>query len=74
MKRKQGMLKKIDPGIVWRCEAHDFTPWLAENIQYLGEVLGVELEVISIETPVGVFSADIVAKDLGTNMDVMIEN
>jgi hypothetical protein len=69
-----GTLHRVDPRQVWKHEAHDFTPWLAENIQLLGETLGLDLEVVEREASVGSFSADIVARDLGRNRRVVIEN
>jgi len=67
-------IHKIDPKSIWKHEAHDFTPWLAENITKLGEAIGIELEVTEIEADVGSFSLDILAKDLGRNANVIIEN
>ena len=67
-------IHKIDPKSIWKHEAHDFTPWLAENIIELGEAIGIELEVTEIEANVGSFSLDILAKDLGRNSNVIIEN
>jgi len=69
-----GKLSLLDPRTVWKHEAHDFTPWLAENIDMLGELLGLDLEVVTQEAAVGDFSADIVAKDLGRGRKVVIEN
>ena len=37
-----GKLTSIDPRKIWKHEAHDFTPWLAENIDQLGDVVGIE--------------------------------
>ena len=34
---------------IWKHEEKEFTPWLAKNISLLGEVLGLDLEVISVE-------------------------
>ena len=59
-----GRLTKIDPRSVWRNEAFDFTPWLADNLAVLGEVLGIELEIAEREAPVGEFAADIVAREV----------
>ena len=58
----------------WEHEAHEFTPWLAENIDYLSEVLGLELEPPETEVAVERFSADIVANEAGTGDRVLIEN
>lgn len=59
---------------IWRHEEKEFTPWLAENIILLGEALGIDLEVISVEHDVGAFSLDILAKDSGSGNIVAIEN
>lgn len=59
---------------IWKHEEKEFTPWLAKNITLLGEVLGLDLEVISIEHGVGTFSLDILAKDLSNGEIVAIEN
>ena len=47
---------------LWRNEAQDFTPWLAENLDSLTEALGMELELEGVEVPVGAYQADIVAQ------------
>jgi len=69
-----GRLLRVDPRAIWKHEAHDFTPWLVENIDMLGETLGMELEVIDREGDVGDFSVDILARDLGRDRVVVIEN
>ena len=53
-----------------------FTPWLAqaENLDILGDTLGLELEGASVEMELGSFRADIVCKDSRTGSSVLIEN
>jgi len=76
MAKRLGSFEKIDVRDLWKNESADFTPWLAqeENIAKLGEALGLELEVEKVEAAVGPYSADILAKDTGTDTYVVIEN
>jgi len=72
---KLGSIERLkDPREVWPDEAKDFTPWLKENLDQLGEALGLELEAIDREVSVGPFSADILAKELTSGTEVVIEN
>ncbi len=71
---KLGTIKKVNLRNIWKDEAMDFTPWLAKNIDLLGEAIGLELELENIEVNAGAFSADILAKDSGTGKFVVIEN
>jgi hypothetical protein len=71
-----GRLEPVPLREAWQNEALDFTPWLAkpENIVFLGEAIGIpHLEVVSQETYVGPFRADIVCKDT-SDQCVLIEN
>jgi hypothetical protein len=67
-------IKPVEITKVWPNEATDFTPWLVDNINRLGEALGMELEVLEREADVGEFSLDVKAKDLGSGRTVVIEN
>ncbi len=67
-------LQKAELRAAWPNESKDFTPWLADNISELGEVLGLDLELQSREARVGAFSLDLLALDSGTNRTVIIEN
>lgn len=67
-------IEKVDPRTIWNHEAYDFTPWLADNLHRLGDAIGIELELIEREADVGGFSLDLLAKDLGRNANVIIEN
>ena len=72
--RELGTIKRIDAREVWKHEALDFTPWLKENIALLGSALGLDLDLVESEVPVGPFSADLVAKDVSNDRWVVIEN
>ncbi|MCF6228837.1 MAG: DUF4268 domain-containing protein, partial [Planctomycetes bacterium] len=58
---------------VWPHEAHDFTKWLADNIQELGDTLGFDIEISEREGAVGTFSVDLVGSAAGKGT-VIIEN
>ena len=74
MAEKLSDIQNVDLREVWPNEAADFTPWLAENISKLGEVLGLELELRATEVPVGPYFLDLLAHDLGSDRPVIIEN
>lgn len=70
-------LAKIEPvelREVWSNEATKFTRWLQDNMDQLGDALGIELEVQQREASVGAFSLDLLARDVGNNRPVIIEN
>jgi len=71
-----GRLVKVGLNEVWKHEAHDFTPWLAneENLALLGDTIGLELELEAQEKNVGPFRADILCKDTASNNWVLVEN
>lgn len=71
-----GRLETVRLREAWPDEARNFTPWLAEdsNLAFLGETLGLQLELESTEKSVGPFSADILAKEVGSSRWVLIEN
>ncbi len=69
-----GHLKNLPLRNLWQNESSDFTPWLASNIEVLGNALGLELELIEREASVGNFSLDLLAKELGTSKIVIVEN
>lgn len=76
MDHQLGELRRVSVRDRWKNEARDFTPWLAteDNIVRLGDVVGLELEVESTEVAVGPYSADILARDVGSDRYVVIEN
>ena len=71
-----GKLEAVEVRNAWPSEPADFTPWLAldENLSLLAEELDMDLELIEIESGVGAFRADILAKRAGTDERVIIEN
>ncbi|MCH8854247.1 MAG: DUF4268 domain-containing protein [Planctomycetes bacterium] len=71
-----GALTEVELRHAWAHEASAFTPWLAqeENLALLAKALGLELELEGVEVPVGPYSADILARDVGTGEYVVIEN
>ncbi len=71
-----GRMERVNLHDVWANEAGVFTPWLAEeeNIKLLGDTIGLELEVQSIEKEVGPFRADILCKETTSDHWVLIEN
>ena len=58
----------------WPLEAQNFTPWLAKNLDLLGKVLGMKLEEVQQEAPIGPFSLDILAREAERGVIVAIEN
>ena len=69
-----GSLEPVELREYWGHEAHHFTPWLVDNIDLLGSALGLNLEVEGTEVGVGPFRADILARDIDENTQVLIEN
>ncbi len=69
-------LNKIDIRKVWKNEASDFTNWLAkpDNLQILGNEIGIDISLIRTEAPVGRFSVDILAEVENSDKQVVIEN
>ena len=69
-------LKKIDLRKAWKSEDQEFTPWLAneENLELLGDTIGIELELVAQEKDVGPFRADILCKNTENESYVLIEN
>ena len=71
-----GRLEHVDLRSYWEREDTDFTPWLAqeENLQLLGETIGMELELEETEANVGPFRADILCRESNSDAYVLIEN
>ncbi|APX96385.1 DUF4268 domain-containing protein [Natronorubrum daqingense] len=69
-----GDLEQRDLTDHWPDEEADFTPWLAENVDHLEDVLGLNLEVVDTERWVGKYRLDLLARDEDTDREVVVEN
>lgn len=58
---------------VWPNEASHFTKWLADNLDVLGETVGLDLTLVEREAAAGDFSLDLLAED-ERNRTIVIEN
>ncbi|MDE0057719.1 MAG: helix-turn-helix domain-containing protein [Defluviicoccus sp.] len=70
-----GHLERVAPSSVWKSEASEFLPWLAEpeNLRRLGDALRFNLEPVARETQIGQFRADLLCRDRDTGARVVIE-
>ena len=64
----------VDVRKKWPREDLDFTRWLAEHLDVLSGAVGMKLELIQKERPVGPFYCDILARRVGSDVRVAIEN
>lgn len=69
-----GTLVDVEARAAWGHEAHDFTPWLADNLDRLSDALGIPLELTGREVRSGRYSADILATNPTDQSVVLIEN
>ena len=67
-------IEQLDVRTMLQNEALDFTPWLAENLHMLGDAIGLKLECVQTEVPVGPYFLDIKAKEADGGAIVAIEN
>jgi hypothetical protein len=68
------MLEPVDPRLVWKNEAVDFTPWLLANADRLGAALGIDVELDAAEHRVGGYSLDLVGRDITNDAVLIVEN
>jgi len=68
-----GVAKRHRIREAFKHEAQHFTPWLAENLDLLGDELGIPLTLVGTEVAIGSFSLDIHARD-PDGRSVAIEN
>lgn len=73
-----GTLSDVALRTAWKDEAINFTPWLADNLDRLGAAVGLDLELIEAEAGLpsldDSFSADILARNLMDDTNVLVEN
>ena len=69
-----GVIKPLPLRSIWPHEATSFTPWLSQHLNALGETLEMDLELVQSEASVGAFSCEVLARETGTNRNVVIEN
>jgi hypothetical protein len=68
-----GRLEPVSLRGVWPNEASDFTPWLSENLDALGQAVGLALELRQREYPVGRYALDLLLEDAQGRV-VIVEN
>ncbi len=69
-----GKLQLLDPRDIWKHEERDFTPWLAQNIENLSALLGVQIVIDHKEHKVGNYELDILGHVEENDAKVIIEN
>jgi len=72
-----GKMKKLSLNEIrkiWPKEEKDFSPWVAENIEILNDILSLQIEIQGAEDPVHNFRADLVGTDNSLKVPVVIEN
>ena len=67
-----GRIQEVRLRDLWPREAGDFTHWLAERLESLGNSLGLDLELLERGASVGQFSLDILAKETSDDEKVVI--
>ena len=73
MKQKVEKISRLEIKEAFRYEAKELTPWLCENIDVLGEAIGIELYNPIKEQSTGNFNVDIKAENSNGDI-VVIEN
>ncbi len=73
---KLATLESIPVRKIWKNEAKDFTPWLAEaeNASLLFEEIGITAENIKTEEGAGRYFVDITAEESQTKKNIVVEN
>ena len=71
-----GKLEEVDIRKLWTHEQYDFSAWLAEkeNLELLGEAIGLTLTEVEKDVFVGAYRCDLVAIDETSGLKVIVEN
>ena len=69
-----GRIEEVGLREVWNHEELDFTPWLAGNLDLLGDALDLTLELAHTEASVGSYYLDLLAEETQYGGYVAIEN
>lgn len=74
-----GSLEPQDVRDYWAHEERDFTPWVADQLDSEGSselenAIGLDIELIEREKPVGKYNVDIFAKVIDDGRKVVVEN
>lgn len=71
-----GKLERVELRDLWKHEEYDFSAWLAqeENLNMLGDTIGIDMILTEQESHVGKFAVDILAEEEGTGNFIIIEN
>lgn len=69
-----GNIQGLELRDIWNHEERDFTPWLAQNIDQLSSVIGLNIVVDQIEQKVGKYELDILGHVQDRETVVIIEN
>lgn len=69
-----GKIEVLNPLDIWKKEEDDFTPWIAENVEALSDVIGISISIEQIGKQVGGYELDILGKVEGSDKMVVIEN
>ncbi|MET8157910.1 hypothetical protein ABZT47_16165 [Sphaerisporangium sp. NPDC005289] len=68
-----GRLESVPLRSIWPNEAKDFTPWLADNLDVLGQSVGLALDFRHREYAVGRYALDLLLEDAQGRV-VVVEN
>lgn len=68
-----GKLKRVPLREVWKHEALDFTTWMLDNVEVVGDIINLNLSNAEREKSAGSFNVDLVAEDDMGGL-VIIEN